>query len=126
MIRIVNRYLTGNPKTDAAKKLRKIILQLPKLSRTEFTTLFKEWQIKWEYFLNERKISVLKTTGKKRQIYTHKRLRSAVLSIKKHLPYLFTFEDYPDLKIPKTTNTPDGHFSDLKNKLRNHNAVIFA
>ena len=123
MIKIVNRYLTRKPKTDAAKELRKIVLQLPRQSRVEFTKFFEEWQIKWNDFLNERTISVSKTTGKKRQIYTNKRLRSAVLSLKKHLPYLFTFEDYPHLNIPNTTNTLDGHFSDLKNKLRNHNGL---
>ncbi|MDR1866018.1 MAG: transposase, partial [Bacteroidales bacterium] len=53
----------------------------------------------------------------------HKRLRSAVLSLKKHLPYLFTFEDYSRLNIPNTTNALDGHFADLKNKLRNHNGL---
>ena len=28
-----------------------------------------------------------------------------------------------ELNIPNTTNTIDGHFSDLKNKLRNHNGL---
>jgi len=37
--------------------------------------------------------------------------------LKKHV------EDYPDLKIPNTTNALDGQFSDLKNKLRNHNGL---
>jgi len=50
-------------------------------------------------------------------------LRSAYLSLKRHLPYLFTFEDYPDLKIPNTTNALDGQFANLKNKLRNHNGL---
>ena len=38
-------------------------------------------------------------------------------------PYLFVFEDYPDLEIPKTTNVLDGKFADLKNKLRNYNGL---
>ena len=28
--------------------------------------------------------------------------------------------DHIELKIPNTTNAIDGHFADLKNKLRNH------
>ena len=28
-----------------------------------------------------------------------------------------------ELKMPNTTNAIDGHFSDLKNKLRNHNGL---
>ena len=32
-------------------------------------------------------------------------------------------KQYYDLEIPNTTNAIDGHFSDLKNKLRNHNGL---
>ncbi|MDR0832802.1 MAG: transposase [Candidatus Symbiothrix sp.] len=117
MIRIVNRYLTRKPKTDAAKELRNIALRLTESTRIEFTDLLETWHLKWADFLNEQ------TTGKKRKVYTHKRLRSAHLSLMRHLPYLFTFEDYPHLKIPNTTNALDGHFSDMKNKLRNHNGL---
>ena len=55
--------------------------------------------------------------------YTHKRLRSAYLSLKKHLPYLFVFQDNKGLNMPNTTNMLDGQFSDLKNRLRNHNGL---
>jgi hypothetical protein len=117
MIKITNRYLTRKPKTDAAQELRTIVLKLTVSGRMEFTALLEDWYLKWADFLNER------TQGKKRNIYTHKRLRSAYLSLKRHLPYLFTFEEYPDLMIPNTTNALDGHFADLKNKLRNHNGL---
>jgi len=116
MITIVNRYLTRKPKMEAAKELRRITLKLTKSTKVEFTELLEKWHLKWANFLNER------TPGKKR-IYTHKRLRSAYLSLKRHLPYLFTFEDHPTMKIPNTTNALDGQFSDLKNKLRNHNGL---
>ena len=36
---------------------------------------------------------------------------------------MFVFEDYKELMIPNTTNALDGQFSDLKNKLRNHNGL---
>ena len=76
------------------------------------------WHSKWEPFLNERKID---HTGKKR--YVHKKLRSAYRSLKTNLPYLFTWYDNIELKIPNTTNAIDGHFANLKNKLRNHNGL---
>jgi hypothetical protein len=117
MIKIMNRYLTGKPKTDAAIELRAIALKLTRSSQSEFICDLEKWFLKWNDFLNER------AEGKKRKIYIHKRLRSAYLSLKRHLPYLFTFEDYPDLMIPNTTNALDGHFADLKNKLRNHNGL---
>jgi hypothetical protein len=40
-----------------------------------------------------------------------------------NLPYLFTWYDHLELNIPHTTNAIDGHFSDLKNKLRNPNGM---
>ena len=60
-------------------------------------------------------------TGKSH--YTHKRLRSAYLSIKRNLPLLFTWYDYIEMGIPNTTNLIDGHFSHLKRMLRNHNGM---
>jgi hypothetical protein len=50
-------------------------------------------------------------------------LRSAFLSLKRHLPYLFVFEEYKELMMPNTTNALDGQFANLKNKLRNHNGL---
>jgi hypothetical protein len=55
------------------------------MTGTEFTKAFDEWQLKWAGFLNEKTVSVSQKTGKRRQNYTHKRLRSAWLSIKRHL-----------------------------------------
>jgi hypothetical protein len=117
MVKIVNRYLTRKPKTNASKELRDIVLKLTRSSRCEFTDLLEKWDLKWDDYLNEQ------TKGKKRKVYTHKRLRSAYLSLKRHLPYLFTFEDHPDLMMANTTNALDGHFAALKNKLRNHNGL---
>jgi len=118
-IQIVQRYLTRKPKTQAAIELKKLTLKLTKQSKMEFVCSLNNWYLRWSDYLNERSKSP--ATGK--TYYTHKRLRSAYLSLKKHLPYLFTFEDYKELMIPNTTNALDGQFSDLKNKLRNHNGL---
>ena len=118
-IQIVQRYLTRKPKTQAAIELKKITLKMTKQTRIEFVEKLNDWYLKWSDYLNER--SKTPSTGK--TYYTHKRLRSAYLSLKKHLPYLFVFEDYPNLQIPNTTNALDGQFANLKNKLRNHNGL---
>jgi hypothetical protein len=118
-IQIVQRYLTRKPKTQAATELKKLTLKLTKQTRIEFVSSLNNWHLKWFDYLNER--SKTPSTGK--TYYTHKRLRSAYLSLKRHLPYLFVFEDYKELMIPNTTNALDGQFSDLKNKLRNHNGL---
>jgi len=54
------------------------------------------------------------------QIESLKRIRSAYRSLKSNLPYLFTWYDNMDLKIPNTTNSLEGTFSNLKNKIRVH------
>jgi len=118
-IQIVLRYLTRKPKMQAAIELKKLTLKLTKQTKEEFFNSLNNWFLQWSDYLNERSRSP--TTGK--TYYTHKRLRSAYLSLKKHLPYLFVFQNNKELSIPNTTNMLDGQFSDLKNKLRNHNGL---
>jgi hypothetical protein len=118
-IQIVQRYLTRKPKSQAAIELKKLTLKLTKMTKVEFINNLHNWHLRWLDYLNERSQSP--STGK--IYYTHKRLRSAYLSLKRHLPYLFVFEDYKELMIPNTTNTLDGQFADLRNKLRNHNGL---
>ena len=118
-VQIVLRYLTRKPKTQAAIELKKLSLKLTKQTKLEFVNNLNNWYLRWSNYLNERSKSP--STGK--TYYTHKRLRSAYFSLKKHLPYLFVFEDFTDLKIPNTTNALDGQFANLKNKLRNHNGL---
>jgi len=118
-IQIVQRYLTRKPKSQAAIELKKLTLKLTKQPQVDFINDLNNWYLRSSEYLIERSKSP--STGK--TYYTHKRLRSAYLSLKRHLPYLFVFEDYKELMIPNTTNTLDGQFADLKNKLRNHNGL---
>jgi len=118
-VQIVNRYLTRKPKMPAAIELRLLTLNLTKTSKALFTERLFQWQNKWEDFLKERTIHP--DTGK--SYYTHKRLRSAWRSLRRNIPWLFVYEDYKELMIHNTTNALDGVFSDLKNKLRNHNGL---
>ena len=120
-VAIIRRYLTKNPKMQASKELWKHVLLLTKTDKESFTGGLSEWHVKWRDFLNERKLD---PRGKNR--YVHKRLRSAYRSLKTNLPWLFTWYDYMHLNIPNTTNAIDGHFADLKNKLRNHNGLSIA
>ena len=120
-VAIVRRYLTKKPKLQASKELWEHTLLLVHTDKESFEGGLQTWFIKWELFLNERKVDV---NGKKR--YVHKRLRSAYRSLKTNLPWLFTWYDKMELNIPNTTNSIDGHFADLKNKLRNHNGLSIA
>jgi hypothetical protein len=120
-IQIITRYLTRKPKLEAAMELRSLTLKLTKTDKENFCGQLQIWKDKWDKFLNERSIS--STAGK--SFYTHKRLRSAYFSLRRNIAHLFVFEDDKELGIPNTTNMLDGCFSDLKNKLRNHNGLNF-
>ena len=116
---IITRYLTRRPKSQAAQELRSLTLTIAKTSKEDFVGALEGWFDKWTTFVGERTVNL--ETGK--SFYTHKRLRSAYRSLITNLPWLFTFSDHPNLKIPNTTNAIDGHFADLKNKLRCHNGL---
>lgn len=116
---IIRRYLTKNPKLSASKELMELVNILKCTDKESFIGGLKQWYEKWEPFLNERTLN--KETNK--SFYTHKKLRSAYNSLIRNLPWLFTWYDYYDLNIPNTTNAIDGHFSDLKKKLRCHNGM---
>jgi hypothetical protein len=116
---IITRYLTRRPKTLASHQLRELALTLSRTDRKSFTEGLESWHDEWKTFVNERTVNP--ETGKR--TFTHRRLRSAYRSLKTNLPWLFTFEDHPDLGIPNTTNSLEGTFADLKNKLRCHNGL---
>jgi hypothetical protein len=120
-VAIVRRYLTKRPKMQASKELWEHTLLLVHTDKESFEGGLNAWHQKWNEFLNETKVD---ENGKKR--YVHKRLRSAYRSLKTNLPWLFTWYENMHLKIPNTTNAIDGHFADLKNKLRNHNGLSTA
>ena len=106
---IVIRYLTLNPELPAGIELLALIHTLSTNDEASFTDAFTLWCRTFADFLNE------KTRAESGRVsYTHKRVRSARDSIKRHLPYLFTFERYPELRIPNTTNSLDGSFKKVK------------
>ncbi|MFT4203264.1 MAG: hypothetical protein QM610_05065 [Chitinophagaceae bacterium] len=115
----IRRYLTKKPKLKAAQELMEVVGLMKQTDKESFVGALQSWFDRWGHFLNERTINP--ANGK--PFYTHKRLRSAYRSLKNNLPWLFTWYDNIGLDIPNTTNAIDGHFSDLKNKLRNHNGL---
>jgi len=116
---IVRRYITKKPRLPASIELKDIASMMKQTDKESFEGALKLWHKKWEQFLNERTLN--EKTGKSH--YTHKRLRSAYRSLKTNLPWLFTWYDNIELNIPNTTNSIEGSFADLKNKLRNHNGL---
>lgn len=112
----IRRYLTTRPKLPAGQELRAITLALPVLTEATFSALLAEWFQRRQQFLQERSYA---PDGRHWQ-YTHRRLRSAYRSLRTNLPYLFTYQRHPQLKIPNTANSLDGYFARLKELLRVH------
>lgn len=114
---IVRRYLTSNPKTGAGIELKQLTDQLTCTNQARFTAALTEWHTTWELFLKERTIH----PDLKHWSYTHKRMRSAYRSLITNLPYLFTYQTVK--RMPNTTNSLDGFFAHLKDKVRLHRGL---
>lgn len=118
--KIIQRYLTSNPKLEAGIQLKAISDTLTSTNEKEFINKLTNWHNKWNIFLKEKTLDFF---NPKRWHYTHRRLRSAYRSLNTNLPYLFTYKNYPDLNIPNTTNSLDGSFTYLKEKVRIHRGL---
>jgi len=117
---IITRKLTRNPKLQASIELKHITSHLDKVSACRFEYMLLAWHKRHDLFLSEK----VDDDSKRGWHYKHRRLRSAYRSLMKFLPYLFTYQKYPNLYIPTTTNHLDGGcFSPLKDLLRVHRGI---
>ena len=119
-LQTITQKLTRNPKLPASQELRDIALTLSTSTREEFTFALDEWYEKWCDFIKERTES---PDLKRRWRWKHEKFRSAYFSLRRNLPWLFTYLDYPELNIPNTTNSCDGSFSHWKNKVELHRGI---
>ena len=111
---IIRRYTTTRPQTRCGAQLKKLMHLITCLSPKEFHRIFESIRFRFRNFLKER--------NEMRQ-FKHRRLRSAIRSLKTNLPYLFTHRIHPHLSIPSTTNTCDGSFAHWKQKLKIHRGL---
>ena len=118
-MKTVTRYLTRKPQTPAGQELRTLMLTLPRADEETFTKALILWEKQYHAFITEKTY----VTGTKHWYYTHKNVRSAYRSLKTNLPSLFTYQRYPELNIPNTTNTIDGYFAGLKKKVAAHHGL---
>lgn len=117
---IVTRHISKKPKLPAGKELWELMFLLTQTDRESFEHWLTKWHEKWKEFLNEKTYNK-NLLSKRKWWYTHKNIRSAYSSLNRNLPYLFTFEKYyPQIIIPNTTNSLDGYFGHLKDKLNLH------
>ena len=116
---IVRRYTTLNPKIVAGHELLDLVKTLTFTTEKVFEHRLSIFVDKYRDFLNEKTTSPFT----RESFYTHKKLRSAVRSLQLHLHMLFTFERFPLLHIPTTTNSLESHFSHIKDVVRIHRGL---
>ncbi len=116
---IVTRYVTRQPKLDAGKDLQALIRHLPQADELQFMLWLELWYDKWGMFIRERTIDEKTRSWH----YTHSRVRSAYYSVKRNLPFLFTYLRHPELQIPNTTNSLEGLFTHIKKNMRLHGGL---
>lgn len=118
-VKTVTKYLTRRPKNEAGVELRQLALTLTRTTEKVFMKELVAWEKKWHDFISEKTLVL----GSKHWYYTHKNVRSAYMSLKHNLPFLFTYQKYPEINIPNTTNTIDGYFASVKKKVAAHHGL---
>lgn len=119
MWQIVRRYLTNNPVLQPNIELKSIMdaflsKRFP-MNRRKFSCYILGWKNKNWRWLNE------KHRGDDGRLeWTHAETRRAYNAIISHAKWLYTFEKYPELNIPRTSNIIEGKFGNAKDKLRLH------
>ena len=115
MLRAANQYLTRHPVLEPNKELRNISLVLAKTNKKTFESMFYHWKLRHEDWLQERHAD-----DRGNVAYSHQNTRTLTRGYIVFMPYLFTYQDYPELNIPNTNNLIEGVHSALKQKLNVH------
>jgi hypothetical protein len=116
MERLIIRGTTRNPKTEAGAVLLALAKSLHTTDRRTFQRRFLLFWQKYHSFLNEKTIHPDGSWS-----YAHENLRRASLSVRRLLPFLFTFEK--DSNIPRNTNSIEGFFSHVRDLMRTHRGL---
>ena len=111
---IIRRYLTNNPRTVCGKELQALMAFLLHIPEQLFLDCLADLQTRYADFLKARNDS-----GQ----FMHRRLRSALRSLRTNAPYLFTYQRFPERAIPATPNSCDGSFAHWKAKIKIHRGL---
>lgn len=118
---IIRRYLTGNPQSVAAKRLSQIVANLPRTTKPILEAALVSWYKRYGRLLKEKTFHPgLTATGRPKWSYTHRRLRSGYRSLITNLANLFTYQEFPEIGLPNTTNSQDGSVTHIRNRIRLH------
>lgn len=117
-IRFVRIQLTTRPKTIPGQQLSAIANGMAHTDKESFEGALSQWFEQWRDYINERTKS---ENG--RSFYTHRRLRTAALSLKRNMDVLWTFYTRPELGLPNTNNAMESFFARVKKLAGVHNGL---
>lgn len=121
-MKTVKGYIPQHAQSEAARSLRALALRLANYHYIQFETALQIWKVIYEDFLSERTICT-DTKNSRTWRYTHGRLRSAYNSLRRHLPYLYTYQKHPTAFMGNTANVCDGFFAHFKERLGRHRGL---
>ena len=87
---------------EASAELLGLVNNITGMDKESFIGAFEEWHEKYREVINERVHD--KRIKRRTPPYMRPRLRSAYLSVKRNMPLLWTFYDYPETGLPNTNN----------------------
>jgi hypothetical protein len=101
MVKLVIQYLSRNPREEAGRKILHLMYRLKEVKTYEEKKAWLMFHRIWEKQY-EKVFAAKNESG----AYVHRKLRSVRWIVRKALPYLFTYLDFPG--CPNTTNTVEG------------------
>jgi len=114
MVMAVRRAVGKKPVSDCGRDLLTLGGRLKSSGKKEFRSLLAEFITTHINYLQQRN---------HKGGYIHQDIREVISSMIRNIDYLFTFEVYPGLNIPKTTNSAEGSFGHWKYKVRLHRGI---
>ena len=112
LILIIKRYLSKRPCLIAARVLKELVGSITSKRLRVFVDVYRQWKRRWELLLCRR--TSLKSWM---TLFSHKRLRSAMLSVDFYLPFLFTYLLPVCKGMPNSNYKFEGSFTELKKNL---------
>lgn len=111
----ITKYLTKNPKTTAGVALLDLMNTIHVHRQESFKSELKRWAETYRSFLDEKTYHPGGTWS-----YTHARLKSALRSMWRMIPFLFTYQNEKTVFVPRTTNSLEGHFRHVRVRVNVH------
>lgn len=103
--RQIKNYISGNPKNQAGRELKRIVIYKTLSDPLIFPELWEKWKGQYQDYINEKTI---KPSGWWR--YTHTKLKKAIAHLDNALPDMFQSSYLSNPDIERASNQLEGYF----------------